>query len=215
MKQISGRIVSCDPNKPLTGAKVRVIDTINNKTIHTATVGADGSYTFEMEDHQPLKLDAEADGFIPKAIHVAVPSDMEEIETTWPELCLSPVPEEGESFVIENVYFDFDKATLREDSYPALDEVVRMLNYYPNMEIELSAHTDSKGSDAYNLRLSDARAKSVMDYLLSKGIDPARLTSKGYGESQPVAQNTNVDGSDNPEGRQQNRRTEFKVLKKE
>ena len=215
LKEISGRIVSCDPNKPITGGKISVIDTVNNKTIYTATVGADGSYSFTMPDHLPLKLDAEANGFIPRSMHVGLPADMEEIERAWPELCLNPVPEEGESFVIENVYFDFDKATLREESFPALDEVVRMMNYYPNMEIELSAHTDAKGSDAYNLRLSDARAKSVLDYLVSKGIDAARLQSRGYGESQPVAPNTNADGSDNPEGRQQNRRTEFKVLKKE
>jgi outer membrane protein OmpA-like peptidoglycan-associated protein len=81
------------------------------------------------------------------------------------------------------------------------------------MEIELSAHTDSKGTDEYNLKLSDARAKSVVDYLISKGIDAARLEAKGYGESAPVADNTRADGSDNPDGRQMNRRTEFKVLK--
>ena len=128
-------------------------------------------------------------------------------------LCLTPVPDVNETFVVENVYYDFDKADLKPESYPALDEIIRMLEANPNMTIEIGAHTDSKGSDRYNQRLSEARAKSVVDYLLSKGIEESRLTSKGYGESMPIAPNTDERGRDNPEGREKNRRTEFKVLK--
>jgi outer membrane protein OmpA-like peptidoglycan-associated protein len=132
-----------------------------------------------------------------------------------PDLCLTPEPPKvDEKFVVQNVYYDYDKAEVKPESYPALDEIVRMLNTYPNMEIELSAHTDSKGSDEYNQRLSEARAQSVVDYLVSKGIAKERLVAKGYGETQPVAPNT-IDGKDNPEGREKNRRTEFKVLKNE
>ncbi len=80
------------------------------------------------------------------------------------------------------------------------------------MVIELSAHTDSKGPDNYNQKLSEARAQSAVAYLVSKGIDASRLKAKGYGESMPIAPNTNENGSDNPEGREKNRRTEFKVL---
>ena len=87
------------------------------------------------------------------------------------------------------------------------------LNEYPNIEIEMSAHTDSKGSDEYNMTLSDNRAKSVREYILSKGIAAKRITSQGYGETKPVAPNANDDGTDNPEGRQLNRRVEFKILK--
>jgi outer membrane protein OmpA-like peptidoglycan-associated protein len=94
-----------------------------------------------------------------------------------------------------------------------LDQLVTLLNENPSTTIELGAHTDSKGDDAYNQKLSEARAKTVVDYLISKGIDGSRLVAKGYGESSPVAENSNADGTDNPEGRQQNRRTEFKVLK--
>ncbi|HEX6847061.1 MAG TPA: OmpA family protein, partial [Chitinophagaceae bacterium] len=81
------------------------------------------------------------------------------------------------------------------------------------IEIEMSAHTDSHGSDDYNFKLSDNRARSVMEYILSKGIASTRITSQGYGERMPVAPNSNADGSDNPEGRQLNRRVEFKILK--
>jgi outer membrane protein OmpA-like peptidoglycan-associated protein len=111
------------------------------------------------------------------------------------------------------VYFDFDKATLKDSSFASLDKIVGILKDNPNMFIEISAHTDNKGAASYNQRLSLARAKSVVAYLASKGIDKDRLWSKGYGATMPIAPNKNADGSDNPEGRQKNRRIEFKVLK--
>lgn len=87
--------------------------------------------------------------------------------------------------VVENIFYDFDKATLRPESKEALDEMARMLADNPNVTIEMGSHTDRHGSDAYNDRLSDRRAKSVVDYLISSGADPRRLTWKGYGESSP------------------------------
>lgn len=83
----------------------------------------------------------------------------------------------------------------------------------PNIEIELSAHTDNIGTEAYNMELSDNRAKSCVDYLMSKGIVPDRMTFKGYGFSKPIAPNKLTNGKDNPDGRALNRRTEFKVTK--
>jgi outer membrane protein OmpA-like peptidoglycan-associated protein/tetratricopeptide (TPR) repeat protein len=116
--------------------------------------------------------------------------------------------------VMENVYYDFDKSSLQPESFSTLDRLVASLNQYPTLVIEIRAHTDSKGEDKYNLDLSEARAKTVVDYLISKGIDKSRLQSKGYGATIPVAPNKHEDGSDDPEGRQKNRRTEFKVLGK-
>ena len=215
LRQLSGRVVSCDPSKPLPGATVSIIDTITNKTVYTKTLGADGSYSFTLEDYQPLKVQAEASGFISNSIHVGTPADMEQESMSYPDLCLLPEPPKvNETFVVENVYYDFNKADLKPTSFPALDEIVRMLNFYPNMVIELSAHTDSKGSNSYNQKLSEARAKSVVEYLVSKGIAPERLQAKGYGETMPIEPNT-VNGKDNPAGREKNRRTEFKVLKNE
>lgn len=215
LRQISGRIVSCDPSQPLTTATVTVVDPATSKVIYTRTTGADGSYSFTLEDHQPLTIQAEATGFLKNEKAMQAPSDPEEETLMYPDLCLTPLtPKVDEKFVVENVYFDYDKAEVKSESYPALDEIVRMLNANPNMKIELSAHTDSKGSDEYNQRLSEARAQSVVDYLVSKGISKERLVAKGYGESQPVAPNM-INGQDNPEGRQKNRRTEFKVLKNE
>ena len=84
----------------------------------------------------------------------------------------------------------------------------------PDIIVLIASHTDSKGDDAYNVRLSQKRAESVVQYLIKKGIEIERLQAKGYGETIPIAENTNADGSDNPTGRQRNRRTEFKILGK-
>jgi OOP family OmpA-OmpF porin len=122
------------------------------------------------------------------------------------DLYLVPI-EIGQVFRLNNVFFDFDKWDLRPESFVELDRVVKLLNENPSMEIELSAHTDSFGSDDYNFKLSDNRAKSCMEYILSKGIISNRVTSQGYGETKPVAEN------DTPENRQLNRRVEFKITK--
>ncbi|MCB0401845.1 MAG: OmpA family protein [Flavobacteriales bacterium] len=118
----------------------------------------------------------------------------------------------GRSFELKNILYDYDRATLRPESKTELDRLVVILNEHAAIKVEISSHTDSKGTDAYNQKLSQRRAQSVVDYLIKKGIDKSRLVPTGYGESKPVAPNTNEDGSDNPEGRQLNRRTEFKVL---
>ncbi|HEY4797723.1 MAG TPA: OmpA family protein, partial [Bacteroidia bacterium] len=92
--------------------------------------------------------------------------------------------------------------------------ILKILNDNPDIIVEISSHTDSKGSDEYNMRLSQKRAESVVDYLTRKGISKDRLRAKGYGETMPIAPNNKPDGSDNPEGREKNRRTEFKIIGK-
>lgn len=122
------------------------------------------------------------------------------------DLYLVPI-EIGAVVRLNNVFFDFDKFNLRPESFVELDRVVQLLKENPSIEIEMSAHTDSFGSDDYNFTLSDNRAKSVREYILSKGIAPSRIISQGYGETKPEAPN------DTPENRQLNRRVEFKILK--
>ena len=114
--------------------------------------------------------------------------------------------------VMENIFYDLAKWDIREDAAIELDKLVNVLNDNPEISIELSSHTDSIASDEYNLRLSQRRAQSAVDYIVTAGIDRERLVAKGYGESRPIARNTNPDGTDNPEGRQKNRRTEFKII---
>ncbi len=125
---------------------------------------------------------------------------------------LIPLPKEEdlakaveEPVVLRNVFFDSGSAELREESHYELDRLARLLKENYQLEIEIRGHTDEVGTEADNLDLSRRRAKAVLDYLVAKGIDPSRLSSRGFGESQPIAPN------DTPEGRQLNRRTEFMI----
>ncbi len=123
------------------------------------------------------------------------------------DLFLVPV-EVGESLTLNNIFFEFNKADLQKESFAELNRVLPFFQQYPNLKIEIAGHTDNVGSDAYNQKLSEARAKSVREYLLSKGIKDVNITSQGYGEAEPVASN------DTDEGRQENRRVEFRIVGK-
>jgi outer membrane protein OmpA-like peptidoglycan-associated protein len=114
---------------------------------------------------------------------------------------------------LENIYFSFDSDTLLPESKEELNELVRLLDDNPSIAIEISAHTDSVGNAPYNLDLSQRRAERCVNFLVERGIEKGRLVARGYGESKPVARNTHPDGTDNPEGRAQNRRVEFIILK--
>ena len=118
----------------------------------------------------------------------------------------------NKEYRLNNIYFAYDKAELAPESKTELEQLITFLIQNPDLKIEIAAHTDNKGNADYNLKLSQERAKSVADYLISKGIYANRLVAKGYGMTQPVAYNNNPDGSDNPDGRAQNRRIIFKVL---
>ncbi len=129
-------------------------------------------------------------------------SDVDSIYLT-PE---QPAFSVGSTFVLKEIFFEFDKSTILQQSYFELMKLIALLENYPQMKIEIRGHTDAKGSDAYNLRLSENRAKAVADYLISKGVNEKRLKSNGYGKSLPI------DTNETEEGRANNRRVEFKVL---
>jgi|GEM_PF-1922106 len=135
---------------------------------------------------------------IPRAVNTTV---IEKTEATYNI-------EVGDKVIMNKVFFDFDKATLRVESSTELDRITKLLKDMPSLKIEISGHTDNIGSAAYNKTLSENRAKTVVDYLVKNGIDKSRLTYVGYGFDQPVASNNTA------EGRQKNRRTEFKVISK-
>lgn len=117
--------------------------------------------------------------------------------------------------VLENIYYDFARWDITPLAAIELDKMVDIMNDNPDIVIELSSHTDSVDTESYNLRLSQRRAESAVSYIVESGVDRDRLIAKGYGESQPIARNTNPDGTDNPEGRARNRRTEFKVIRRD
>lgn len=121
------------------------------------------------------------------------------------DLFMMPI-EVGITVRLNNIFFDFDKTTLRPESIPQLDRVVKFMRDNPTVSVEIGGHTDSKGSDEYNINLSQGRAEAVVNYVIEQGVDFSRIIAKGYGESLPV------DTNSTDEGRQSNRRVEFKIL---
>ena len=118
----------------------------------------------------------------------------------------------GQVITLDNVYYDFNKATIRGDASEALDHIVELLATYPSMEIELYAHTDSRGNDDYNATLSQRRAEAAVQYIIARGINQYRLIGKGFGEAS--LKNDCADGIDCEEWQhQENRRTEVKITK--
>ena len=117
------------------------------------------------------------------------------------------IVEENVTLVLNNIFFDFDRATLKPESFPELDRIIGLMNERSGMEIEISGHADATGPEPYNLQLSEKRAEAVVRYLTEKGIRQNRITVAFHGESRPIAPNNTVDG------RRRNRRVEFKILK--
>lgn len=118
----------------------------------------------------------------------------------------------GDVYILDRLYFDFDKWTIRDESTIQMDSVVDFLKRNNGLIIEIGGHTDNRGHEEYSLRLTKSRAESAMEHLIKKGIRKKRLTSVGYETSQPIAPNQFDDGKDNPEGRQLNRRVELKII---
>lgn len=114
----------------------------------------------------------------------------------------------GEAIVLENISFELNSSKLTDSSFPTLNQLVELFNSYPNLIIEIAGHTDNVGDNELNLKLSENRAKSVADYLISEGVEPKQVQSKGYGETFAIGDNTTE------EGREKNRRVEFKILQR-
>lgn len=150
-------------------------------------------------------LTASAEGYLNAVDSVAI--NDEELSPVTKDIYLQPI-EVGVTVRLKNIYFDFDKTTLKKESFTELNKVVDFLKQNSTVEIEIAGHTDAKGSDDYNLNLSQGRSQSVVDYIVSQGIARERLTAHGYGETKPI------DTNDTTEGQANNRRVEFTVVKK-
>lgn len=225
--KIEGIVFDVD-EVPIEGATVRIVgrDGLNAKVLTMKN----GEYEVELERDIRYVMMASARGFLNQNFELKTGAE-EKNETYIVDFYLSPITK---PVVIENIFYDFDKATLRSESKAALDEMIKMLNDNPNVTIELGAHTDRKGTDKYNEGLAQRRAQSVVDYLIAGGIAPDRLEAKGYGESVPKVINKKMAREHDflhegdtlsapfiekltPEQQeiadQINRRTEFKVLR--
>jgi len=203
----------------LPDTKVTLMDG-NGNVMQDFVTGNDGKFLFRVYENENYTLIGETDGYLVKRQPYttqgkSVPLEsLKELVTTitLDTLLVLDRLEKNKIFVLNNIYFELDKSDIKPESAVELNKLVEVLNDNPEIKIEMSSHTDSIASNDYNLALSQRRAESTVKYLVNKGIAPERLVAKGYGESKPIARNSNRDGSDNPEGRQRNRRTEFKIL---
>lgn len=188
-------------------ATVNVID--NSKNIVIASLESNsktGRYLVSLPSGINYGISVKADDYLFHSENFDIPAaaGYQEIEK---DIDLKKISI-GSKIVLRNIFFDFGKASLRPESVYELTQVVSLLNEMPRLKIELSGHTDNVGSASSNQKLSEDRAKVVVDYLISKGISASRLTYVGYGLEQPIATN------DTEAGRQLNRRTEFKIMEK-
>lgn len=200
-------IVRDDKTKaPLEGT-IELIDNTLNEVIATfKSNSTTGKYLVSLPSGKNYGIAVKREGYLFHSENFDLPAsaDYQEVEKN---IDLKKV-EIGQTIVLKNIFFDFDKATIRPESANELDRLIKLLTENPTLKIELGSHTDSKGSDDYNQKLSQSRSQSVVTYLIGKGISTDRLVAKGYGEVMPVATN------DTEAGRQENRRTEFKILSK-
>lgn len=207
---VTGLITDCKTKKPLGGVSVKMLDQENERSFVTDDTG---KYEFKMDSRRPVKLSMTKENYFSLNKNYTYEVIAKADTLMYMDYCLNSfkinVP-----IVLDNIYYEFNSAELTDPSKKVLDALITIMDDNPEMEIEIGAHTDDVGTDIYNQELSERRAKSCVDYLISKNISAARLTSKGYGETAPIAPNKLKKGKDNPEGRAKNRRTEFKVTKK-
>jgi OOP family OmpA-OmpF porin len=198
-----GRVVNEKTGEAIPEASIRILQN-NEVTGVVRSEEMDGGFISELPGPGNYQLQVNTEGYLAGA-------DSFLVEPTTIDMSISRTIylkklEVGLSVRLNNIFFDFDKTTLRPESYPELDKVAELLEQNSGLFIEIGGHTDDKGSDDYNERLSQGRAEAVREYLLGKWIEPARVTAKGYGESKPEVPN------DSEENQQINRRVEFTIL---
>lgn len=223
---ISGWVVDRD-DEPVPNSVIRIVG--NDGSIQKAVARDDGSFSFPLQRGVSYVMMAGGRGYLNAKQEFTADNAEEDAEYEI-DFVLASINKPN---IIENIFYDFDKATLRPESEEALDELVKLLADNPNITIEMASHTDRVGTQEYNLDLSERRAKAVIDYLISKGIAPERLQHQGYGKSRPKVVTkrvnklypqfkegdvlteeyiSNLPPEDQEAADQVNRRTEFQVL---
>ncbi|MES2679356.1 MAG: OmpA family protein [Bacteroidota bacterium] len=188
-------------------ASIDLID--NDKNIIVATFKSNsstGKYLVTLPSGKNYGISVKREGYLFHSENFNLPENADYQEFIQ-DIALKKI-EIGSTIILRNIFFDSDKASIKPESVNELDRLIKLLNDNPGLKIELASHTDADGAAEYNIKLSDSRSASVVDYLIGKGIVSARLVAKGYGETKPIAPN------DTPAGKQKNRRTEFKILEK-
>ncbi|MBT8377199.1 MAG: OmpA family protein, partial [Bacteroidia bacterium] len=216
--QVEGIVQDANSEELLPGSLVTLFDE-SDTVIQDTIVGENAYYIFKIEPNKKYKVRGTRKAYIPQDVEFSTDKngkvqhdiylslekyvDVEEIVTET---------EKGDVQVeLDRIYFDFDESTIREDAAETLNVLVDLMKKYPDMQVEVSAHTDVRGPDEYNLNLSKRRAESTLEYLVSQGIERNRLKSMGYGEMQPLNKCVK-EGICTDDEYDINRRCEFKIL---
>ncbi|MBN2664253.1 MAG: OmpA family protein [Bacteroidales bacterium] len=201
---VKGIVSEYETMKPLY-ATIEIIDNATQEVVQTIMTNATtGAYTVMLPSGKDYGMSVNADGYMFHSENFNIPS-ANGYQEIIKDIQLLPV-DPGSKIVLRNVFFNTGSADLRPESYPELTRLAEAFKLYPNLVIEISGHTDSQGSATSNMTLSQNRAQSVVDYLVSIGVERTHLIAQGYGEDQPVADNSTADG------RQLNRRVEAKIV---
>ncbi|UII22160.1 OmpA family protein [Fulvivirga ligni] len=205
---VRGKLLNSKTKEPV-GAKVVYERLSDGKEIGMHETNAEtGNYELLLPAGELYGVRADADGYIPQSENIDLRNFKEGDATEVNDKNIFLVPIEKESFVtLNNVFFDFDKATVKPESYPELNRLVKLMQDRPSLEVAITGHTDNTGESKYNMNLSKDRATAVYKYLADKGVKKSRMEVKYFGETKPVATN------DTPEGRGKNRRVEFQIMK--
>jgi outer membrane protein OmpA-like peptidoglycan-associated protein len=199
-----GKIINASTKNPIEASITIDDQTENSSPVILNSKSDDGIFEKIMQPGTKCIINIQAKGFINKSETIEIPADFtdKKIEKTF-ELMLI---EAGKIVKLENIFFDFNQAALKTESYKELNNLIQFLQNNPKVKIEISGHTDNVGTNDYNLNLSKTRAESVAEYVISKIAEASRVQYKGYGASHPLETN------DTEEGRASNRRVEFKIL---
>jgi outer membrane protein OmpA-like peptidoglycan-associated protein/tetratricopeptide (TPR) repeat protein len=211
---IGGKVLSKIDGKPIAGAKVEITDKARNIT-DTVFTAEDGTYSYQLAPNTDFEITVSKEGYFSQSEDVTSINQVGDILKDFTLEVLEKdkpvVIDEADEKGVRPIFYDFDKSEIRSDAFEPLNKLAKRLKDNPKITIELSSHTDCRGTDTYNQDLSFKRAKSAKKYLESKGIKSNRIKVKGYGESKPV--NKCIDGVPCTDDEYQaNRRTEFKVI---
>jgi outer membrane protein OmpA-like peptidoglycan-associated protein/Tol biopolymer transport system component len=203
---LKGKVYNESTKLPMAGIKVTLLNLCDNKTQETIT-GEDGKYSFKLQAECKYKVTAVKENCASNTQEKST-IGLKTSQTLYLDFGMLCV---GDIVKIDNIYYDLDKSAIRPDAAKELDKTIVVLAQYPTMHIELRSHTDCRAPDDYNMSLSQRRAQSAVNYLISKGVAKERMKATGYGETLPV--NRCVDGVQCTDAEHQaNRRTEFKIL---
>jgi outer membrane protein OmpA-like peptidoglycan-associated protein len=214
---LAGVTVQCkNGDKPISKVKIE----LTNKTtgsVETAVSDESGKFSFNLEQNADYSIVGNKDGYF-SGIQEITTKGLNRSKTLYVKLILCVEELKPDQIFVLPIYYDFDKCNIRKDASIELDRLTDLMQKYPRMEIELSSHTDQRGTDAYNDKLSQCRAESAVAYIIGKGISKDRITAKGYGKRHLIEDCTKVAGC--PTGsagdcpcHQLNRRTEVKIIK--